>query len=135
MDIKKFIAALLISFTIIFAAQSLTPITAKTYASKDACSETGLNDPLICSTKGGNEEKLQRRIRNTLNQVYLWVGIISVIVIVISGIKYMTSAGNPEKAKGAKNALLYSIIGLVITLAAFAITKFVIDAMNGKVSG
>ena len=66
----------------------------------DACSITGNNDPLVCGNKDSNEEEvLQGRIKNTLEVVYTWVGIIAVIAIVIGGIRYMTSAGNPEKIK------------------------------------
>ena len=55
-------------------------------------------------------------------------------MIVIGDIKYMTSAGNPEKVKGAKNAIMYAVIGLVVTLLAFAITEVIIGALDGKTS-
>jgi len=100
---------------------------------KDACGITGINDPLICGSSGGDEEEeLQGRVKSTLTQVYTWIGIIAVVVVVIGGILYMTSAGNPEKIKTAKNAIMYAVIGLVVTLMAFAITTLVIDAIDGK---
>lgn len=103
------------------------------FATDDACDVAGFDDPLICGSGGGDEEsELQGRIKSALTTVYTWVGIIAVIVIVIGGILYMTSAGNPEKAKTAKNAIMYAVIGLVVTLMAFAITTLVIDAIDGK---
>ena len=103
-----------------------------TYAD-DACEVAGVNDPLICGTPESDEETaLQGKIRNALNTVYLWVGILAVIVIVIGGVKYMTSRGDSAQTGAAKNAITYSVVGLVVTLAAFAITNFFIDALDGR---
>ena len=57
----------------------------------------------------------------------LWVaGIIAVIVVIIAGINYSLSAGDPAKTASAKNAILYSVIGLVIIASAIAITGYII---------
>ena len=57
----------------------------------------------------------------------LWVaGIIAVIVVIIAGINYSLSSGDPAKTASAKNAILYSVIGLVIAASAIAITKYII---------
>ena len=104
----------------------------KPYDSKDACDIAGFDDPLVCGTRGSNEEKeLQKRVKSILEVVYLWIGIIAVIAIVIGGVRYMTSKGEPDKIKGAKNTITYALIGLIVTLAAFAITEFVIGALEG----
>ena len=103
------------------------------YADDDACSVAGINDPLICGTAHSDEEvELMDRTKGVLDTVYLWIGIIAVIFIVIGGIKYMTSQGEAEQIKRAKSTITFSIIGLVVTLAAFAITNFFIDALNGR---
>lgn len=121
----KVLLVAIIAMSLIFAPSC--------FATDDACDVAGFDDPLICGSGGGDEEsELQGRIKSALTTVYTWVGIIAVIVIVIGGILYMTSAGNPEKAKTAKNAIMYAVIGLVVTLMAFAITTLVIDAIDGK---
>ena len=57
----------------------------------------------------------------------LWVaGIIAVIVVIIAGINYSLSSGDPSKTASAKNTILYSVIGLVITASAIAITSYII---------
>ena len=100
---------------------------------EDACGIAGFDDPLICGTPDSDEEtELQNRVRNVLNTVYLWIGIIAVIVIVIGGVRYMTSQGEPDKIKGAKNTITYALVGLIVTLAAFAITNLVIGALEGR---
>lgn len=47
------------------------------------------------------------------------------IMILVAGILYLTSAGNPEKIATAKKALIYAITGIVIGLAAGAIVDII----------
>lgn len=72
--------------------------------------------------KGGNANKL---LENALTIVYFVAGIVAVITLIIAGFLYATSAGDPGKAKTAKNAILYSVIGLIAVLLAFMITTYV----------
>ena len=65
-------------------------------------------------------------VTNTLNLAYFLAGIIAVIVIIVGGIMYTTSAGNAGSVTKAKNMILFSVIGLVVILSAFALTNFVI---------
>lgn len=62
---------------------------------------------------------------NILNLVYFISGTIAVIVIIIAGIMYTISSGDAAKITRAKNMLLYSVVGLIIVIAAYAITNFV----------
>lgn len=81
------------------------------------------------SSAGGSgivEVSGEQLLQNGLNLAYFVAGTVSVIVIIIAGIMYATSAGDSGKLTRAKNMLIYSIVGLVIILVAFAITNFVI---------
>ena len=112
---------------------SIVAFCASPVYADDACSIAGYDDPLICGTSNSDEETvLQGRIKNVLDTVYLWVGIIAVVVIVIGGIQYMTSMGEAEKIKRAKSTITYSVVGLVLVLAAFAITNTVLNALEGR---
>ncbi len=66
-------------------------------------------------------------LRNGLNLLYYIGGIAAVIVIIIAGIMYVVSMGDSSRIARSKNMILYSVIGLGILLAAFAITNFVIE--------
>lgn len=62
------------------------------------------------------------------NIIQILVGIsaaIAVVFVVIGGLKYITSSGHPEKLENAKKTLLYSGIGLVVVLAAYALVDVV----------
>jgi Type IV secretion system pilin len=50
----------------------------------------------------------------------------AVIAIIISGLRYVTSAGDSNSINGAKNTILYAVIGLVIVAMAQIIVKFVL---------
>ena len=65
----------------------------------------------------------------------LWaVGILSVVMIIFSGFRYITSAGDASKTKSAQTALTYSIVGLIVAVFAWAIVNIVLDRIGVKTS-
>lgn len=68
------------------------------------------------------------RITNT---VLLIVGLISVIMLVYGGLRYILSGGDSKKVTDAKNTILYAIIGLIISMLAYAIIHFVLNSVIG----
>ena len=54
-------------------------------------------------------------------------GSIAVIFIIVGGIQYATSAGDDGRVQSAKNTILNAVIGLVITVMAYAIVNFVLN--------
>jgi len=85
---------------------------------------------VITTGSGGNAPDIptlrgEDVVHNILNLAYFLAGLIAVIVIIIAGITYATSGGNAASMTKAKNMILYSVIGLVVIIAAFAITNFV----------
>ncbi len=70
-------------------------------------------------------------ISNALSAVYFWAGVLAVGLIIFGGFKYTLSNGDASKVKQAKDTILYSLIGLVVVLLAFAITSLVIKGVNG----
>jgi hypothetical protein len=49
---------------------------------------------------------------------------IALLIIVIAGFRYIIAAGDPESVSRAKKAILYAVIGMLISLAAFSIVTF-----------
>lgn len=66
------------------------------------------------------------QIESLLMTVYMIAGIVAVIIIVLGGIRYTSSNGDPGSIKAAKDTILYAVVGLVVVLMAAAITDFVI---------
>lgn len=64
-----------------------------------------------------------------MNRAFGWAAIICVIIVVIGGIQYVTSSGNPGNVQKAKQTIMYAGIGLAISLLAVAIVNFVMGAL------
>jgi len=64
-----------------------------------------------------------KRISNIL--IYL-IGAISVIMLIVGGFRYVVSGGDSAGVEGAKNTILYAIVGLVIAFLAYAAVNFII---------
>ena len=64
----------------------------------------------------------------------LWtVGILSVVMIIFSGFRYITSAGDAAKTKSAQTALTYSIVGLIVAVLAWVIVRMVLKQFGIEV--
>lgn len=63
------------------------------------------------------------------------LGVIFIILIVLAGYNWMTAAGDEEKIKKATSTIRSAIIGLLIIIAAYAITYFVFQNLPGAGTG
>lgn len=54
---------------------------------------------------------------------------VAVLVIVISGVQFILSRGDPQKAANARNTIIYASIGLVLGILAFSIVRFVLGRL------
>lgn len=67
---------------------------------------------------------------SALRAVFLIIGSLAVIIIVVAGIQYVVSAGNPDQTRKAKDAILYAVVGLIISLLAVTIVSFVTGRLS-----
>jgi cytochrome bd-type quinol oxidase subunit 2 len=74
---------------------------------------------------GVSDKTVDAVVPEIIKMVMYFVGVISVIIIVISGITYATAQGDESKTKKARQALLGAIIGLAIALLAFTVTSVI----------
>lgn len=72
---------------------------------------------------------LAKGIDNIVSTLMKWITTMAVVIIVVAGIYYMVSAGNPGMINTAKTALKNTLIGLAIALSAFVMIHFVLKAM------
>ena len=71
-------------------------------------------------------------IQTIINLALAVLGIVAVIIIIVGGVTYTTSQGDPAKITKAKNTIMYGVIGLVVALLAFAIVNFVLSNIWGS---
>lgn len=70
-------------------------------------------------------------IKTVVNTMLFLVGALAVIMIIYGGILYTTSGGDSKRVEKAKNTLVYSIVGLVVAIFAYAVVYWVTDVAGG----
>lgn len=73
--------------------------------------------------------ELPKVAQNIINGVISVMGLLAVIMIIMSGQRYATSSGDPQQAAKAKNAIIWSVVGLVVALVSWAAINFVLGAL------
>lgn len=127
-----------ILFLAIFTAISLTvvaPPVAVAAENIDGCDGPNCLDP-VSSRPNIAEEKIlgipdvtfNRVARRALGVLAAAAAVLSTIFLVLGGIKYTSSNGNPSSVAAAKNTITYAIIGLIISIMAGAIVGFVLSS-------
>lgn len=89
-------------------------------ASRSSICTTGNRDPLT------GENGIILRVTAIVSYI---IGFVSVLMIVIAGLKFVTSSGNPEGVASARNTILYAAIGLAIAASSQLIVRFVINLL------
>ena len=60
------------------------------------------------------------------------VGTLCVIMLIWGGIQYILSSGDSAKVTGAKNTILYAVIGLIVCIVAYAVVAFVLTNLGNE---
>jgi len=124
---KNILKPLIISiFTLLMLALPNMAYASNTTSKADACIGVSVISNSGCDSLKSSRQSLNSTLGLVLNIFSAIVGIVAVIMIIIGGVKYITSGGNSERTNEAKNTILYAIIGLVIVAIAQIIVRFVI---------
>ncbi len=73
----------------------------------------------------------ESQVSTMLSLVFMVAGAVAVLVIIVAGISYILSAGDPQKTARAKDAILYAVIGLAVAILANVIVAFVLGKIFG----
>lgn len=71
----------------------------------------------------------QTKVNDVYSLVFAIAGGIAVIIIIVAGIKFITSQGDPQATAKARNTIIYAAIGLAVSVAAFSIVTFVVGKL------
>lgn len=69
-------------------------------------------------------------IKTVLDIVFTLTGSIALLMITIGGFRYIISRGDPSATAQAKDTILYALVGLVISIAAYSIVALVIKGTS-----
>ena len=136
--LKSIILTLSTLSLVLFPAVALAPsaFAAAANIGGNVCSGTNFNisgtpDTTGCADTSGNLYDLLNKIVNIFSAI---VGVIAVIMIVVGGLRYITSGGDANKVGAAKTTIIYALIGLVIVALSQIIVHFVL-AQSASVAG
>jgi hypothetical protein len=71
------------------------------------------------------------QLNNILNIAFNILGGLALLMIVISGLRYVVSAGDSQKAKQAREGIIFALVGLAIAVTAKAIITFIGLGLTG----
>ena len=123
---KKIITAALI---LMLGAATMT-FVGTTLAEAASCGSASecINQGMTASGTSSTPKSLGSILTTVTNILLFLMGAISVIMIIVGGIRYATSQGDQTQVQSAKNTILYSIVGIVVAILAYAAVNFVISS-------
>lgn len=126
----KRIKLLIISFAALLSLSSaMVPATVLADTPKSVVCQS-LDSGADCNKTSNNSLDLNKVIKLVLNILSVVVGIAAVIMMVIGGMRYITSGGDSNNVSSAKNTIIYALVGLVIVAVAQLIVKFVLNSLG-----
>ena len=111
-----------------FAAQTCTIESGNSTAVNDLTNP--LSDGSACAKGNGQGDNLNDIFKTVANILLFVVGAVAVIMLIIGGLRYVTSNGDQNAVTGAKNTIMYAIIGIVVAFLAFAAVNFVTSQLE-----
>lgn len=125
--LKKYIITLALFAGVTgFAAVPAYTANAATCGDAASCINAGVEG----AGSTGTTTDVPGLLKKIVNILLFVIGAVSVIMIVIGGIKYTTSAGDASQTKSAKDTIFYAVIGLVVAILAYAIVNFVVTNLK-----
>lgn len=101
-----------------------------------------LTDPMSSLQEAGRKSGLNTNlsatdiIARTINAILGLVGSVFVVLIIWSGFRWMTSAGNTDQIKKAKETMINSVIGLAVIVASYVISYTILTVLvEGRLPG
>src|SRR5262245_5917613 len=120
----KLIISLTVGATMMLALPAVAYADVKPESSADLCRGCGGTWERTTCMRSGEQSLPQSFCSITTILLFIIVSI-SVIVIIVGGIRYVLSSGDQTAVTNAKNTILYAVIGLVVAFMAYAIVNFV----------
>lgn len=137
--IKKSLQALLIvpvlalSVSAVASLGSVASVSAQADCTTDASG--GLSGGAGCAKGDDQQQELfgESGIFKIITNVLLFViGAVSVIMLIIGGVRYVVSGGDSAAVTSAKNTILYAVIGIIVAILAYALVNFVISSFSAN---
>lgn len=128
--IKNLILALVLTLSpVAMSGYVASTVSASNDAGAEACA--GLESLGVdCNAKGSAQDVAAKPISSLINTLSIIIGAVAVVMIIYGGLRFVTSSGDADGTKAARNTIVYACIGLLIVLLAQTIVYFVFNKAN-----
>ena len=128
---KYRLAALIAVFSLTIGLVAPLPASAANVFG-DACSNAKVKTSAVCQDSGAKTNPLtgSNGLLIKITQIIAVVaGAAAVLIIIISGLRYVLANGDTAQAMNARNSILYAVVGLVVIAIAASIISFVVSKL------
>lgn len=126
-----------LSMTLLFCAVFFAPLTVHaTDVFNDICTnKNGVNvqNSTVCKSKNVSGNPLfgpEGVLTKAIQIVSLIVGVVAVVMIMVGGLKLITSGTNPQDVSKARETIIYALVGVLIAAVAQVIVQFFLKRIN-----
>jgi magnesium-transporting ATPase (P-type) len=130
------IKSLILSFISIFMVVAIPSTVFAAGASEDlqsVCSSNP-NSSLCTGYKEGedvqaNDNAVLKLLKRIISILLFVAGVLAVIMVIYGGFKYVTSAGEPQKAASGRQTIIFALVGLIVVVISRQLILFVLDRL------
>lgn len=117
-------AALVLSLVVVPLLTFTTPVAAQS-AQSEVCSGLGQAG----GNCGGSGSSINHAIAAAINILSLVAGVAAVIMLIIGGLRFITSSGDSNGVASARGTIIYALVGLIVV----ALAQFIVHFVLGRV--
>lgn len=124
--LKRIILSVIVVMGLVVAPIAVSSTAIAATPKEELCKGSGgvwRGNACTNTNAGGSIETYFKSVVNILLFV---IGAVAVVMIVIGGIRYVVSGGDQSSVTGAKNTILYAVVGLAVAILAYSIVNFVV---------
>ncbi len=132
---NRFLTLPLLSVLALFSLVIVAPTIANAQVFNDVCSKAP--NSTVCkevkAQESGNKNPLfgpDGVITFIINLMSAIVGIASVIMIILGGLKMVTSGSNPQDVGNAREMVIYAVVGAVLAVTAQLIVRLFLEKIG-----
>jgi cbb3-type cytochrome oxidase subunit 3 len=128
---NKFILA----FLVIFLFFTFFNITGASYGLNETVNVGGLGQAF--NVKGVDDASssgnfISSRLGILIGAILSFIGVVFMVLIIYGGLMWMTARGNEQQVDKARDLIMQAVIGLIIVLAAYAVTAFIGEQLTSS---
>lgn len=72
----------------------------------------------------------QTGLDDIMGWTFILITAVAIVVIIIAGIRFITSRGDPQKVSSAKNTIIYAVVGIILAALTTSIVRLVAEVVS-----